>query len=148
MAPLLRARLDESRGLTPADYDAAIRIASRARHALAKVFEEVDVLLTLSALLSAAYKTPAGKVTVGGSYQYTVAFATNYLATSEYVLAADQALLDERARLFPQGLGVVRETRLREPIGDQPVHQHPDRPAVPLHPALFLHPVPRYTASD
>jgi Asp-tRNA(Asn)/Glu-tRNA(Gln) amidotransferase A subunit family amidase len=37
MAPLLRARLDESRGLTRADYDAAIGVASRARHALAKV---------------------------------------------------------------------------------------------------------------
>jgi Asp-tRNA(Asn)/Glu-tRNA(Gln) amidotransferase A subunit family amidase len=49
MAPLLRARLDASRGLTPADYDAAIGVASRARNALAKVFEEVDVLLTLSA---------------------------------------------------------------------------------------------------
>ena len=49
MAPLLRARLDESRGLTPADYDAAMGVASRARHALAKVFEDVDVLLTLSA---------------------------------------------------------------------------------------------------
>ena len=49
MAPLLRARLDESRDLTPADYDAAMGVASRARHALAKVFEEVDVLLTLSA---------------------------------------------------------------------------------------------------
>jgi Asp-tRNA(Asn)/Glu-tRNA(Gln) amidotransferase A subunit family amidase len=49
MAPLLRARLDESRGLTPADYDAAMGVASRARHALANVFEEVDVLLTLSA---------------------------------------------------------------------------------------------------
>jgi hypothetical protein len=36
----------------------------------------------------------AGKVTVGGSFQYTVAFASNYLATSEYVLGADEALLD------------------------------------------------------
>jgi Asp-tRNA(Asn)/Glu-tRNA(Gln) amidotransferase A subunit family amidase len=49
MAPLLRARLDESKGTAPADYDAAMGVASRARHALAKVFEEVDVLLTLSA---------------------------------------------------------------------------------------------------
>ena len=49
MAPLLRARLDESKGTTPAAYDAAMGVASRARHALAKVFEEVDVLLTLSA---------------------------------------------------------------------------------------------------
>ena len=32
MAPLLRARLDESKGLTPADYDAAMGVASRARH--------------------------------------------------------------------------------------------------------------------
>ena len=49
MAPLLRARLDESKGTTPAAYDEAIETAGRARHALAKVFEDVDVLLTLSA---------------------------------------------------------------------------------------------------
>ena len=49
MAPLIRARLDESKDTPPAAYDDAIRIASRARHALATVFEEVDVLLTLSA---------------------------------------------------------------------------------------------------
>ena len=49
MAPLIRARLDESKGTPPAAYDEAMRVASRARHALAAVFEEVDVLLTLSA---------------------------------------------------------------------------------------------------
>lgn len=49
MAPLLRARLDESKGTTPAAYDQAIDVTSRARGALARVFEEVDVLLTLSA---------------------------------------------------------------------------------------------------
>ena len=49
MAPLIRARLDESRDTPPAAYDEAMCIASRARHALATVFEEVDVLLTLSA---------------------------------------------------------------------------------------------------
>ena len=49
MAPLIRARLDESKGTPPAAYDEAMRVASRARHALAKVFEDVDVLLTLSA---------------------------------------------------------------------------------------------------
>ncbi|MBR0937758.1 amidase [Bradyrhizobium jicamae] len=49
MPPLLRGRLDESRGGTPADYDAAIAVAARARLALAAVFDEVDVLLTLSA---------------------------------------------------------------------------------------------------
>lgn len=49
VAPNLRGRLDESKDGTAAEYDDAMRIASRARHALAKVFEEVDVLLTLSA---------------------------------------------------------------------------------------------------
>src|SRR4030095_245579 len=49
MAPLLRARLDESKGTPSAAYDEAIGIADRARHALAKLFEDVDVLLTLSA---------------------------------------------------------------------------------------------------
>jgi Asp-tRNA(Asn)/Glu-tRNA(Gln) amidotransferase A subunit family amidase len=49
VAPNLRGRLDESKGGTAAEYDEAMRVASRARHALAKVFEEVDVLLTLSA---------------------------------------------------------------------------------------------------
>ena len=49
LAPLLRARLDESRGAPPAAYDEAMGITDRARHALSKLFEEVDVLLTLSA---------------------------------------------------------------------------------------------------
>lgn len=49
VAPNLRGRLDESKGGTAAEYDEAMRIASRARHALANVFEEVDVLLTISA---------------------------------------------------------------------------------------------------
>ena len=49
MAPNLRGRLDESKGGTAAEYDDAMRTASRARHALAKVFEDIDVLLTLSA---------------------------------------------------------------------------------------------------
>ncbi|MBR0696002.1 amidase [Bradyrhizobium lablabi] len=49
MPPLLRGRLDESKGFTPFDYDAAIDVAARARQALGAVFDEVDVLLTLSA---------------------------------------------------------------------------------------------------
>jgi Asp-tRNA(Asn)/Glu-tRNA(Gln) amidotransferase A subunit family amidase len=49
MPPLLRAKLDESVGLLPADYDAARSVANRARKALAKMFDEVDVLLTFSA---------------------------------------------------------------------------------------------------
>ncbi len=49
MPPLLRGRLDESVGIPPADYDAARSVANRARKALAKMFDEVDVLLTFSA---------------------------------------------------------------------------------------------------
>ena len=49
MAPNLRGRLDESKGGTAAEYDEAMRIASRARHALAKLFDDIDVLLTISA---------------------------------------------------------------------------------------------------
>jgi Asp-tRNA(Asn)/Glu-tRNA(Gln) amidotransferase A subunit family amidase len=49
MPRLLRGRLDESKGLTPAAYDDARAVADRARAALAGLFEEVDILLTLSA---------------------------------------------------------------------------------------------------
>ncbi len=49
MPPLLRGRLDESKGTMAADYDAARRIADQARAALARSFDEVDVLLTFSA---------------------------------------------------------------------------------------------------
>jgi Asp-tRNA(Asn)/Glu-tRNA(Gln) amidotransferase A subunit family amidase len=49
MPPLLRGRLDESRDIAPAAYDAARAITIRARAALAASFEEVDILLTLSA---------------------------------------------------------------------------------------------------
>jgi len=50
MPPLLRAKLDETRGrILPADYDKARRIANRGRKALAKLFDDVDVLLTFSA---------------------------------------------------------------------------------------------------
>jgi Asp-tRNA(Asn)/Glu-tRNA(Gln) amidotransferase A subunit family amidase len=49
MAPLVRAKLDETRGILPADYDEARRIANRSRKALAKLFDDVDVLLTFSA---------------------------------------------------------------------------------------------------
>jgi Asp-tRNA(Asn)/Glu-tRNA(Gln) amidotransferase A subunit family amidase len=49
MAPQLRGRLDESKGITPAAYDEAMRITGEARRALTKVFEDVDVLLAISA---------------------------------------------------------------------------------------------------
>jgi len=49
MAPLLRARLDESRGMAPAVYDVARGTANKARRALAAAFEDVDVLMTFSA---------------------------------------------------------------------------------------------------
>jgi Asp-tRNA(Asn)/Glu-tRNA(Gln) amidotransferase A subunit family amidase len=47
--PLLRKRLDDTRDITPAAYDDACAITHRARAALAEVFKEVDVLLTISA---------------------------------------------------------------------------------------------------
>jgi Asp-tRNA(Asn)/Glu-tRNA(Gln) amidotransferase A subunit family amidase len=49
MAPLVRAKLDETVGLLPAAYDEARGIARRARGALANIFDDVDVLLTFSA---------------------------------------------------------------------------------------------------
>jgi Asp-tRNA(Asn)/Glu-tRNA(Gln) amidotransferase A subunit family amidase len=49
MPPLLRAKMDETSGILPTDYDEARSIANRGRKALAKIFEEVDVLLTFSA---------------------------------------------------------------------------------------------------
>jgi Asp-tRNA(Asn)/Glu-tRNA(Gln) amidotransferase A subunit family amidase len=49
MPPRLRARLDESVDITPVAYDEARAIAVGARQALAETFEDVDVLLTLSA---------------------------------------------------------------------------------------------------
>src|SRR5262249_3576599 len=49
MPPLLRGRLDESRDISAADYDAARGVAKRARRALSEILQEVDVLLALSA---------------------------------------------------------------------------------------------------
>jgi Asp-tRNA(Asn)/Glu-tRNA(Gln) amidotransferase A subunit family amidase len=49
MAPLLRAKLDETSGIPAAAYDQARRTANRSRKALSGVFEQVDVLLTFSA---------------------------------------------------------------------------------------------------
>jgi Asp-tRNA(Asn)/Glu-tRNA(Gln) amidotransferase A subunit family amidase len=49
MPPLLRAKLDETVGLLPAEYDEACGIVGRARAALAELFQNIDVLLTFSA---------------------------------------------------------------------------------------------------
>jgi Asp-tRNA(Asn)/Glu-tRNA(Gln) amidotransferase A subunit family amidase len=49
MPKLLRARLDQTKDIMPADYDEACAIAARARAALAETFEQADVLLTFSA---------------------------------------------------------------------------------------------------
>jgi Asp-tRNA(Asn)/Glu-tRNA(Gln) amidotransferase A subunit family amidase len=49
IAPMVRASLDATVGLTPKDYDEARRIGRRGRRELGEVFEEVDVLLTYSA---------------------------------------------------------------------------------------------------
>jgi Asp-tRNA(Asn)/Glu-tRNA(Gln) amidotransferase A subunit family amidase len=47
--PLTREKLDETVGLSPQAYDEARSISARGRKAVAKVFDEVDVLLTFSA---------------------------------------------------------------------------------------------------
>jgi Asp-tRNA(Asn)/Glu-tRNA(Gln) amidotransferase A subunit family amidase len=49
MPTLLRAKLDETVGLTPSEYDEARRIATRARGALQDIFKDVDMLMTFSA---------------------------------------------------------------------------------------------------
>jgi Asp-tRNA(Asn)/Glu-tRNA(Gln) amidotransferase A subunit family amidase len=49
MPPLLRAKLDETVGLLPAEYDEARGIVGPARAALAGLFDDVDMLLTFSA---------------------------------------------------------------------------------------------------
>jgi Asp-tRNA(Asn)/Glu-tRNA(Gln) amidotransferase A subunit family amidase len=49
MPSLLRARLDETAGISPAAYDEARAIAVAARAALAKTFEQAEMLLTFSA---------------------------------------------------------------------------------------------------
>jgi len=61
MPPLLRSRLDESKDTTAVEYDGAIAVAAQARQALAGVFDEVDVLLTLSAPGAA----PKGLISTG-----------------------------------------------------------------------------------
>jgi Asp-tRNA(Asn)/Glu-tRNA(Gln) amidotransferase A subunit family amidase len=49
MPPLLRAKMDETSGILPAEYDKARSIGNRARKALAEIFNDVDALLTFSA---------------------------------------------------------------------------------------------------
>ncbi len=49
IAPKLRAKMDETAGITPSAYHEALGITARARAAEAEVFSEVDVLLTYSA---------------------------------------------------------------------------------------------------
>ncbi|RXH08593.1 amidase [Bradyrhizobium guangzhouense] len=66
IAPLLRASLDETVGLTPKEYDDARRVARRGRRELGEVFEGFDVLLTYSAPGTA----PAKELASTGSPRY------------------------------------------------------------------------------
>lgn len=66
IAPMLRASLDETVGLTPQEYDDARRIARRGRRELGELFEGVDVLLTYSAPGTA----PAKELASTGSPRY------------------------------------------------------------------------------
>ncbi|MBR0713366.1 amidase [Bradyrhizobium liaoningense] len=66
IAPLLRASLDATVGLTPKEYDEARRIGRRGRRELGEVFEGVDVLLTYSAPGTA----PAKELATTGDPRY------------------------------------------------------------------------------
>ncbi|MBR0720659.1 amidase [Bradyrhizobium manausense] len=66
IAPMLRASLDETVGLTPKEYDDARRIARRGRRELGELFEGIDVLLTYSAPGTA----PAKELASTGSPRY------------------------------------------------------------------------------
>ncbi|OAF19940.1 amidase [Bradyrhizobium neotropicale] len=66
IAPLLRAGLDATVGLTPKEYDEARRIGRRGRRELGEVFEGVDVLLTYSAPGTA----PAKELATTGDPRY------------------------------------------------------------------------------
>jgi Asp-tRNA(Asn)/Glu-tRNA(Gln) amidotransferase A subunit family amidase len=66
IAPMLRASLDETVGLTTKEYDDARRIARRGRRELGELFEGIDVLLTYSAPGTA----PAKELASTGSPRY------------------------------------------------------------------------------
>ncbi len=66
IAPMLRASLDATVGLTPKEYDEARRISRRGRRELGEVFEGVDVLLTYSAPGTA----PAKELATTGDPRY------------------------------------------------------------------------------
>jgi len=66
IAPMLRASLDDTVGLTPKEYDDARRIARRGRRELGELFEGFDVLLTYSAPGTA----PAKELASTGSPRY------------------------------------------------------------------------------
>lgn len=66
IAPMLRASLDATVGLTPREYDDARRIARRGRRELNELFENFDVLLTYSAPGTA----PAKELATTGDPRY------------------------------------------------------------------------------
>lgn len=66
IAPMLRASLDATVGLTPKEYDEARRVSRRGRRELGEVFEGFDVLLTYSASGTA----PAKELATTGDPRY------------------------------------------------------------------------------
>lgn len=66
IAPMLRASLDATVGLTPKEYDEARRVSRRGRRELGEVFEGFDVLLTYSAPGTA----PAKELATTGDPRY------------------------------------------------------------------------------
>lgn len=68
----------------------------------------------------------AGRVTIGGSYHHTIAFTTNYLATTEIVMAAESALLDvsvsvENLKKTPMDLMYLAHANFR-PVDNGELH--------------------------
>ena len=93
---------------------------------------------------------PSGtKVTIGGSYQYTVAFSTNYLATANISMTAGSSLLDvslsvENLKQTPMDLMYLAHANFR-PVDHGELHYsaHYDAQSVRVHQSIPAHISPK-----
>ncbi|MGY4294437.1 hypothetical protein ACVWXN_002532 [Bradyrhizobium sp. i1.4.4] len=93
IAPMLRASLDDTVGLTPKQYDDARRIARRGRRELGELFEGFDVLLTYSAPGTA----PAKELASTGSPRYNRLWTLNGQSLRQRAGAEGRRPADRRA---------------------------------------------------
>ena len=90
-----------------------------------------------------------GTCTIAGSYHYTVAFSTNYLATSSYVMEADSALLDvslqvDNLKKTPMDLMYLAHANFRPVDNGELVYSAPYTPeAVRVRLAIPAHITPK-----